>query len=147
MRRAARTGSQPQPLPTARRGSTISDITDFLSLDVCVADREYVYSPQKTIALTGLFVPITRTTILKTILFVRLVYNCANLATRARLRWRITAYRVRAGASGDRQPTAHVALRRHFPLGFAEYQGRINELQNPTKNNVLSKSKFLSYFQ
>lgn len=48
---------------------------------------------------------------------------------------------MRAAIDSIRQPTARVALRRHFPLGFAEYQGRINELQNPVKNNVLSKSK------
>lgn len=111
----------------------MSDITDFLSLDVRVVDREYVYSPRETIALTGPFVPVTRTIIFKTIFLVHLVYNCVNLATRVRLRWRITAYRMRAAASGNREPRARVALRRHFPLGFAEYHGRINETQNPAK--------------
>jgi len=40
---------------------------------------------------------------------------------------------MRAAASGNREPRARVALRRHFPLGFAEYHGRINETQNPAK--------------
>lgn len=42
-----------------------------------------------------------------------------------------------------RRPRARVALRRHFPLGFAEYHGRINETQNPAKNNIHIPKQFL----
>lgn len=98
MRRAARTSSQPLPTacvdllyPTLR--TFFRSIFASLIANMCTHLKKQLISQ---VSLSQLLVrlPSKQSSYVSS-------NNCANLATRTRLRWRITAYRVRADASGD----------------------------------------------